>query len=157
MRCHVFLMSFQQIRDDGQHQVRRLLSSINTDWIFLCTLKFFFSCIIKLYKNSMFQLMLCLVERKLESGLNIETNRGQQLLFTISSTSFVIVFLKLWFVLVAVFFGWDDDLTHCKYTITSLDLKFIDKKKKLSNVQLITDFLSQVMGDGNSQNNYGQN
>ena len=124
-------MSFQQIRDDGQHQVRRLLSSINTDWIFLCTLKFFFSCIIKLYKNSMFQLMLYLVERKLESGLNIETNRsrGQQLLFTISSTSFVIVFLKLWFVLVAVFFGWDDDLTHCKYTITSLDLKFIDKKR----------------------------
>jgi len=122
VRCHIFLMSFQQIRDDGQHQVRRLLSSINTDWIFLSTLKFFFSCPIKLFKNSMFQLMLCLVERKLESGLNIETNRGQQLLFTISSTSFVIVFLKQWFVLVAVFFGCDDYLTHCKYTITSLDL-----------------------------------
>lgn len=115
----------------------------------------------KLYKNSMFQLMLCLVERKLESGLNIETNRGQQLLFTISSASFVSVFETMVCISGRLFWlGWWFDSLQ-KYTITSLDLKFIDKKRwakeKLSNVQLITDFLSQVMGDGNSQNNYGQN
>lgn len=150
MRCHGSLMPFQQIRDDGQHQVRRF--SFYSEIIF-------FSCpiviiIIKLYKNSKFQLTLCHVERKLESGLNImkqtEVNNYYYLQFL--QRGLLCCFwnygLYLW---QSFCLGCNGYLSHCKCTIISLDLKFVGKKRwgreKLSNLQLITDFLSQVMGD----------
>lgn len=149
MRCHGSLMPFQQIRDDGQHQVRRF--SFYSEIIF-------FSCpiviIIKLYKNSKFQLTLCHVERKLESGLNImkqtEVNNYYYLQFL--QRGLLCCFwnygLYMW---ESFCLGCNGYLSHCKCTIISLDLKFVGKKRwgreKLSNLQLITDFLSQVMGD----------
>lgn len=162
MRWYVSPVPFQQIRDDGQHQVRRLLLSINTGFFFPLWNSFFH--IHKLQGNSKFSTYAVSYWKKI--GVRFEHWNKQR-----STIIYKFINVPCYFVfettvcicgslfLLAVMMIW---LIPNNYNIIP-GFKICRETKgwgreKFTNLQLIYYWFSRSNhGRWNSQNGYGQN